>query len=155
MLDTQHEQLVEAAGEALEAMAFMFVMPLEETLPIPEESVQVEMSFTGPMEGKVCFRGGTDFVSLIAVNALGLEPGDEGAQGKGVDAFKELLNTTCGLLLPKMASSLADVFHVTVPEATTYDTEVSWREFVQQAGTVVVDVDGEPLAMRMELGSGA
>ncbi len=151
MQEIRENILAEAFSEALETMAFMMVMPLEEELPIPHEMVKVSMQFTGPVSGTVEIMGGKDFLVAMAANVLGIDPEDEEVQTKGVDAFREILNTTCGVLLPKLASSPADVFNVTLPADESFAGQEHWQKFIGQQGTTVLDVDGNPLACRLSL----
>ncbi len=149
MQNTCESLLTESLSEALETMAFIMVMPPAEEPAAPQEAVQVTMQFTGPKSGTVELMAGKDFLIAMAANVLGVDPGEEEAQAKGVDAFREILNTTCGVLLPKLASSPADVFNVTLPEDESFTGPEHWQKFLSQEGAVVLDADGSPLACRL------
>jgi chemotaxis protein CheY-P-specific phosphatase CheC len=148
MQEISQDVLVQSLTEALETMAFMMVMPPEEDLPVAGELVRVTMRFSGSISGMVQIMAGKEFLASIAANVLGGDVDDEEVQNKGVDAFREVLNTTCGVLLPQLASSAADVFNVTVPEDETFIGEDHWHKFIED-GAVVLDVDGNPLAGRI------
>jgi len=150
MLETS-EMLLEAVGEAVETMAFMCAMPAEEELPRPGSGVKVTMRFTGRVNGQAELAAGKDFVELLAANVMGVDSGDPEAQAKGTDAFKELLNTTCGLLLPKLAATPADVFDVTIPEATAIDSPEQWDALTSEEGMARWSVDGFALAARLTI----
>ena len=150
MPQTTDITVMESLSEALETMAFMMVMEPEEELPTPERSVHVWMSFFGPLSGGLELLGGEEFTRMVAANLMGIEPDDQEAQSKGVDAFKELLNTTCGVLLPRLAASPADEFDVTVPYSQSYDL-AQWQSFVAQPDVMLVDVDRNPVAARLTL----
>ncbi len=145
----QTDVLAETFSQALEMMAFMMAMPPEEELPIPDKSVLVHMDFTGPISGRTEILAGVELIEMISVNIMGLEPGDPEAKGKSLDAFKELLNTTCGVFLPRLASSPADIFDVTIPQANIFEDAEQWGNYIKQSDVTVLDVDYNPIAVRL------
>ena len=147
MLDTYTQTLIESVAETLETMAFIMAMPAEEDLEAPCATVQVSMSFEGPVNGTIAIMGGNELVELIAANFLGLEPEDKDVHEKKIDAFKELLNTICGILLPKFATVDSDVFNITIPESIEYDEIADWDNFVAQEHIAILDCDYYPLAI--------
>ncbi len=149
MLETTENLIVESLSETLETMAFMTAMPPEEEAPKPTQSVLVDIEFNGPTSGKVELLGGTDFLKTLTANVMGIDEDDEEAQSKSIDAFKELVNTTCGVLLPRLASSPADMFDVTVPQAHEFDNTQGWDNFVAQENVTILDVDDYPVAVRL------
>jgi len=150
MLETTDNILIESLTEAFETMAFMTVMPPEDELPEPSDCVRVEMSFTGPSSGTVELMAGDDFISLLAANVMGMDTEETEAHLKGIDAFKELLNTTCGVLLPRLATAETDVFDVTVPSSESFpDDPQAWQSFVKDSAVTILDVDDNPVAVRM------
>jgi len=152
MLKTQaNETLVVSVTEAFETMAFMLAMPPMDELPAPADSILVTMSFSGPVSGTVELCAPSDIAKLIAANIMGLEPDDETLSEKGLDAIKEMLNTTCGLLLPRLAESPADVFQVTIPAAQPCSDSSQWEQFTAQSDTAILEIDGTPLACRITL----
>ncbi len=153
MLETSENLLQESLSEALETMAFMMAMPPEDELPVPEQGTMVWMDFSGRVSGRVELLAGTEFIEMAAANIMGADPDDELVQSKGVDAFKEILNTTCGVLLPKLADSPKDIFDVTVPESEDFSDPQQWTDYIGQEGVVVLDVDGFFLALRMAVSS--
>ena len=149
MLKTATSAFVEALCEAVETMAFMVAIPPEEELPPPTQGVLVRMSFSGPVSATVELLAGTDFAQMLTANVMGLDPTDEDAVTQYRDGFKELLNTTCGVLLPMLARTPEDVFDLTVPEAQDFDGQEFWDTYVAHDETAVVDVDGVLVAARM------
>jgi len=147
MLDTHTQTLVDSIAETLETMAFIMAMPAEEQLEAPCTSVKVSMSFEGPVSGTIEIMGGNELVELIAANFLGLEPEDDDVREKQIDAFKELLNTICGILLPKLATAESDIFDITIPVATEYEDVANWDAFVAQEHIAILDCDYYPLAI--------
>ena len=150
MPETSDNTMIEALSEALETMAFMVPMPPEEELPIPDESVLVRMRFTGPLSGTAELVAGKELLQMLAANVLGIEPDEEEAQEKGTDAFKELLNTTCGVLLPMLATTPKDVFDITVPESEGLGSVEEWQAYVARSDVTILDVDGCAMAVKIE-----
>ncbi|MCK4627419.1 MAG: chemotaxis protein CheX [Sedimentisphaerales bacterium] len=153
MLEISGNIMQESLSEALETMAFMMAMPIEDDLPVPEQGTVVWMDFTGRVNGRVELLAGTEFIEMAAANIMGADPDDDLVKSKGVDAFKEILNTTCGVLLPKLADSPSDVFDVTVPESEDFSDSQRWTDYIGQNGVAVLDIDGFPLALRMTITS--
>jgi len=153
MLKISENIMQESLSEALETMAFMMAMPIEDDLPVPEQGTMVWMDFAGRVSGRVELLAGAEFIEMAAANIMGADPDDDLVQSKGVDAFKEILNTTCGVLLPKLADSPSDVFDVTVPESEDFSDSQRWTDYIDQNGVAVLDVDGFPLALRMTISS--
>ena len=145
------ELLAESFSQTIETMAFMMALPPEEELPVPDESVKVQMSFTGPTSGKIELAAGTEVLINAAANIMGLEPDDPLAREKAIDAFKEILNTTCGILLPRIATSPSDIFDVSIPEEERFDNKRKWTEYVSQPDVVLLEIDYCLVAVKMEI----
>jgi hypothetical protein len=111
--------------------------------------VVVSMGFRGPTSGQAELAASEDWLALLAANVMGVDSDDPEAQTKRTDAFKELLNTTCGVLLPKAATTPADVFDVTIPEARRLEGAEAWEKFVGQEGVTVWNVEGFAVAVRL------
>lgn len=138
--------LTDSLAQSLETMAFLTTMPLEEDMPAPKKAVWAEISFTGPKNGTIQILAGLDFCRILAENICALiEVSDETCY----DALKELSNVTCGLLLPILASSQADVFDVTVPAVKTGDDSPGWDEFVEQPNSYILNIEGFLVATRL------
>ncbi len=138
--------LTDSLAQSLETMAFLTTMPLEEDMPAPKKAIWAEISFTGPKNGTIQILAGLDFCRILAENICALiEVSDETCY----DALKELSNVTCGLLLPILASSQADVFDVTVPAVKTGDDSPGWDEFVEQPNSYILNIEGFLVATRL------
>ena len=149
MPEIQNESLTESVCEALETMAFMIVEPPEGDLPTPTEGVKAEMDFMGPQAGTVELMAGFELIEAMAANFMGIEPDDPEAQEKCTDAFKELLNVICGILLPKLANSPGEIFDITVPESRQFSDPQEWETFTIQPGVTVMECDGCSLAFKV------
>ncbi len=89
---------------------------------------------------------GLDFCKILAENIAGIEKANN---RKALDALQELSNVTCGLFLPMVVSSTADVFDVTVPEVQKYDNPSQWDEFVADANTYILNIEGHAIAAKL------
>jgi len=138
--------LTDSLAQALETMAFLTNMPLEEDTAAPEKTILAEISFAGPKNGTIQILAGLDLCRILAENIGALtEVNDETCY----DALKELSNVTCGLLLPMLASSQTDVFDVTVPAVKTGDDSPRWDEFVEQPNSCILNIEGFLVATRL------
>jgi len=136
----------EALTEALEVMAFLTAMPMEEDLAVPEETILAEIDFMGARNGSIQIIAGLDFSRILAENIGNLtEPGREEA----CDALKELSNVTCGLFLPMLISTNAESFAITVPGIQTCDNSSQWQEFTADQNSVVSNIEGYMVATRL------
>ena len=136
----------EALTEALEVMAFLTAMPMEEDLAVPEETILAEIDFMGARNGSIQIIAGLDFSRILAENIGNLtEPGREEA----CDALKELSNVTCGLFLPMLISTTAESFAITVPGIQTCDNSSQWQEFTADQNSVVSNIEGYMVATRL------
>ena len=149
MLDTRIGTLIESVTETLETMAFIMAMPAEEELDAPQTSVKVSMDFDGPSKGSIELMAGHELVELFAANLLGIDPDDEDAHLKHIDAFKELLNTICGILLPKFATDENDVFNISIPKATNYESVSDWDAYIDGENVAILDCDYFPMAIKI------
>jgi len=145
MIETAN-MLTEAVSEAVETMAFLATMPLEEEPDIPEDLILGEISFTGPKNGVMHILAGSDFCEILAENIAAL---DEVDQAACLDALRELCNVTCGLILPQLAESSADVFDMSLPVIHTGAGVPDWRGFVGLEGARVLNIEEYPVAARV------
>jgi hypothetical protein len=135
----------EALTDALEVMAFLTVMPMEDDLGIPDETILAEIEFMGAKNGSVQIIAGLGFGRILAENIGNVDnPGKE----EVYDAIKELSNVTCGLFLPMLTSTTAESFTITVPRIQTCDNSSHWHEFVADQNSVVSNVEGHMVATR-------
>ncbi len=139
--------VTEAISVALEKMAFLDAMLFEGECPeAPSSIVAAEINFSGPVSGTIRTLTGSDFARHLAENIGAVE---ELTEEQCVDAIKELVNVTCGLVLPMIASCEMDVFDLTVPHMSQLEECFHWDEFVKQPDVTVLDVEGEYVATRL------
>lgn len=140
------DNLNQAVMETLETMAFCTLMPFQEESIIPETGVLVEIQFQGPWRGVLQLWGGKILGEMLAENIGCLEEIDEQS---ATDAWQEICNVVCGLLLPSLANDPAAVFDITVPRVVHDATMPTWENFITRSGTQVFDIDGYALAARL------
>ena len=101
--------------QTLEALAFMFPLEEGEAAPPPaSERVDASVRFEGPLCGTLAVSVPAELMGPLAANMLGLmEAGQASPEQRG-DALRELLNVTCGNLLPELTSP-ADVYLIQQP----------------------------------------
>lgn len=138
--------VTEAISQALEKMAFLTVIPMDEDLAHPEVTITAEINFSGPIKGTIRTAAGIDFARTLAENISGL---DELTEEECIDAMQELVNVTCGLVLPMISQSSADVFDLTVPHLTRTEDRLHWQEFIAQQDVTTLNVEGSPVATRL------
>ena len=138
--------LTEALSQAIETMAFLDILPLEDDLAVPEKTILSEISFTGPKNGTLQILAGSDFAGIVAENIGAIDDVDNQIR---LDAMKELVNVTCGLFFPMIASAPADVFDMTVPAINSNDNLSQWDEFVSAPDCLVLNVEGHMVAMKL------
>ncbi|MCP4455964.1 MAG: chemotaxis protein CheX [Planctomycetes bacterium] len=145
MIDTMNI-ITDALTEALETMAFMEIQPLEDDLHVSEELFLTEIGFVGPQNGSIRILAGREFAETLAENIAAL---DEVTEAERQDALKELVNVTCGLITPVMASDMSDVFDLTIPAIR--DCSPDWHAFVSDEDGCVLNVEGYLIAARLTL----
>jgi CheY-specific phosphatase CheX len=145
MIETK-DILIEALSEALEKMAFLSLLPMDDEAVKPVEMISTEIRFEGPQKGILQILAGSDFGTVLAENIGAVcEVNDEIC----CDALKEFVNVTCGLLLPLLANSSQGVFDVTVPKTIKGQDAPNWQEFITDTNTYVHNVEGQLIATRL------
>jgi CheY-specific phosphatase CheX len=107
--------LAQVAQEVFSSMAF--IMPAEEEEAATEDDaapVVAQVLFSGPFAGSLVLSVSGNMLPTLAANIMGLEDAGSTSLEQQQDALKELLNVTCGNLLP-LVGAASDVFHVCEP----------------------------------------
>ena len=138
--------MTEALTQALETMAFLTIMPVEDDMAIPEKAILAEISFTGPKKGTIQIFAGVGFAGILAENIASITDVDDESS---FDALKELANVTCGLFLPMVISSTADSFDVTVPTIKARGDSIQWDEFTADPDSCVLNIEGHAIATKL------
>ncbi|MCD6392687.1 MAG: response regulator [Planctomycetes bacterium] len=138
--------LAQALVQSLETMALVTAVPVDDDMVVPEETVLAQIDFSGAKKGAIQMLAGMDLCGILAENIAALDTINDQA---ALDALKELSNVTCGLFLPLVVSSTADVFDITVPKVATCDNAPQWTEFVADGNTFVLNIEGHAIAARL------
>jgi two-component system chemotaxis response regulator CheY len=140
--------LIHALTQALETMAFLTIVPNDDDMATPDKTILAEMEFTGPKRGTIRILAGVGLCRILAENIAGLDNvDDEGS----LDALKELANVTCGLFLPMVVSSTADLFDVTVPTVKACSGSTAWDESIADQNCSILNVEGHATTIRLTI----
>ncbi len=152
MITADSKTLVtQSFAQAIERMAFLDVLPCLETPSVPAGGILLaEIRFRGPAVGAVQIAAGMDFAGELVAN-MGLI--DHPTEEQCLDALKELVNVTCGLVLPLLAPPDLDQFDVTIPHDLTNNEIIDWSRWIRQEDVAVLDVGGYPIGLRLVLES--
>jgi hypothetical protein len=142
--------LNEALTEAVGTMAFLSTGPVDDQMVGPDSPVLTEMRFRGPKSGTLQLFSGLALGRVLAVNIGSLAEADDQA---ALDAWREVCNVTCGLVIPRIAASEEEVYDVTVPSVRTGGQAPGWGPFISQDGSHVVNVEGFAAAVRLAIDS--
>lgn len=142
--------ITQSLAQALERMAFLDVLPFLEPPPVPARFALAEIRFGGSETGMIQVAASLELARELACN-MGLL--DQPTEEQCLDAIRELVNVTCGLVLPLLATPDADVFDLSIPQAVPCNESGNWSQWIQQNDVVVLDVGGHPVAARLHLGS--
>ncbi len=140
--------ITEAVSQALAKMVFLEAAPFVKESEAPSVIITADIDFSGPVSGTIRMVAGVDFAQALAENISGMF---DLTEEQCWDAVKELANVTCGLVLPMIASSEADVFDLTVPHLSKSEDRTGWDDFVSQDEVTVLNVEGYAVATRLIL----
>jgi hypothetical protein len=138
--------LVEALSEAFATMAFLATGPVDDQMALPQQTVLAQMCFHGPKNGTLQILGSVELGSILAEN-IGCVSRPDGPAVQ--DAWKEICNVTCGLVIPRIAASAEQIYDVSVPSIQTGSQSPGWEPFISQAESHVVNVEGYATAVRL------
>jgi CheY-specific phosphatase CheX len=95
------EILTRTAAELLEQVAFIFVEAGDEEPRWPAEVVEARIDIDGSRSAGLSMTVSRRQATAIAAELMGLEPDDEEAARRAVDALGEVLNMLAGLVAHK------------------------------------------------------
>ena len=147
MTDTT-QILAGALTQALETMAFMEILSIEEDMPAPDNVFLTKIEFAGAQKGCIEILAGAEFAETLAENFAAL---DEVTAEDRQDALGELANVTCGLVTPVIAADLSDVFDLTIPTVSDSDGPAKWQAFATDEEACVMNVEGHIIAARLSV----
>jgi CheY-specific phosphatase CheX len=149
MINTEH-LLTEAISIALEKMAFLEILPVDEEIVPPQDTLLSEIHFTGTESGTIQMLAGIDFARLLADN---MSAGQDTNTEACLDIFRELSNVTCGLLLPVLSRSPEDIFDITVPTVAAGQKIPAWNEFTADQNCTILNVENNWVAIKLTFSS--
>jgi CheY-specific phosphatase CheX len=143
--------LKEAFPAVVEKMTFLFAEPADLKAVTPQRGpwISVRMGFEGPMTGLLELAVPKPLCTEIAANMLGVEPSDDRAGDRALDATAELLNVTCGKALAKIAGD-KPVFRLTSPVTAPLLPDCR-QEMQGDTDTVAFTIDGQLLMLRLDM----
>jgi CheY-specific phosphatase CheX len=145
----------DAAGQALcetlGNLAFMFADPQDPDAPPsePRNGLKVSLEFKGAAEGALELAIPENLAPEIAANILGCDEDDDEAITAARDSLREVLNITCGKLLPQLYGE-DKLFDLSAPLIGEMN-QTEWCEMQQDAGTVRYQVDEKPILVRLTI----
>jgi chemotaxis protein CheY-P-specific phosphatase CheC len=145
MIDTV-QLLTESLSSALEKMAFLTILPVDEDVLPPQDMLLSEIHFSGPQSGILQILAGVDFARLLADN---MSAGQQTDTEACLDVFRELSNVTCGLILPVLSRSPEDIFDITVPIVKGGRNVPSWDIFIADRKCNILNVENNLVAIKL------
>ena len=138
------EVLLDGAREVFESMMFM---TLEEN---PQSDRRIEgacllgsVTFQGPVEGCLAICCNIDCARSIALNMLGLEPGEEITDKEVAGALGEAANMVMGTLKSRIMDSFEDI-QVSIPSVVSGNGFLCRPAEDLELVTITVSIDGFP-----------
>jgi hypothetical protein len=148
MIDTANI-LTGALSQALETMAFMEILPMEEDASVPDKTLCAEISFNGPQQqGRIQIIVGRAFAETLAENIGAL---DEVTEADCRDALQELANVTCGLVTPIITSDLSEVYELTIPRIKDNKEVPTWETWAADPEACVLNVEEYMIAAKLTM----
>lgn len=148
MIAIQENLIAETLCHVFETMAFLGQTGAEGSSNSPQQPVLTEISFRGPKAGHIRILSDLPLGRLLAENIACLEnPTDEAA----LDAWQEICNVTCGLVIPQIADSTGEVYNVSIPTVTVGESVPQWSDFTVQPECHVLYMEGYAVAACLQM----
>jgi chemotaxis phosphatase CheX-like protein len=135
---------------ALESMAFITSMPADEPYIAPDQPMLVRVGLTGPGPAGLELVAGRPFARQLASNLLGVAAEDAQIEQHCADALKELLNVTAGGFINANMELGGDAQEIGIPQLVMFDPEKDWVDFIAAPETIVLDAEGNTVAIRLK-----
>ena len=114
--------LSDVVVDTLQKLAFLFAVPLEGAAPEDtRELATVRVRFSGPLCGGMQLSLSRPVLAELAGNMLGADDGSALSADEQYDALCELINVSCGNLLPLIGGKNAE-FNIQTPFIPVGDT---------------------------------
>jgi len=151
-LNVQEIDLFSVFSFVLETTAFMSPLPPEGTPGTPELAQLVAIDITTTTTGEKMsleLVAGRGFAMALASNLLGTDPDDPAAEQQAFDATREVMNVTAGSIIPTLPGFPEAGYEMSIPRLGAFDANTQWETFTAAPGCIVVDVDGQTVAVRL------
>ncbi|NCC49664.1 MAG: chemotaxis protein CheX [Spartobacteria bacterium] len=142
--------LIQSFADVLEQFAFLFADEDTEDIEEPTDDLfyQSSISFSGPQNGTIIFAAPEGICVTIAASMLGVDE-DEIDTPKAEDAFRELLNVTCGKFLEDL-SGPQEIFDLTVPTFSEINYG-DWEMLQKKPDYILLQVEMMPVLLHIEM----
>jgi hypothetical protein len=147
MLEQSFSNAGQSLADSAETMAFVSLMPPDGPCALPLDLLRVSISFTGPLTGSLELIAPAAFGALLAANMLGCDPSDPDAVTRSTDAMKELMNITCGDLLPKIVDGPPRGFEMGLPHIEPLEDRPGWEAHLAAEPGNLFDAEGHIVAV--------
>jgi hypothetical protein len=145
MPEALNQFALESLADSLETMAFLSPNPIEHPQCPPTDAIMISMRIEGETSGIIEMVASRNLGKLAICNMLGEDPA---SMVQYEDALKELLNTFAGLILRRGSDGARKTTQMSLPTIRPFDGDY-WAKFVAAPGAVVVEVEGNPVAIRV------
>ncbi|MCK5564558.1 MAG: chemotaxis protein CheX [Planctomycetes bacterium] len=138
------EALLDGAREVFETMMFMTIDDtVEEGTRIQGEALLGSITFKGGIEGCLAVCCDMECAKTIAINMLGMEPGEDIGEDEVADAMGEVANMVMGSLKSRILESVGEL-NVSIPSVVTGNELVS--SLGEDSGKIdmIVSIDEMP-----------
>ena len=113
------EALLDGAREVFETMMFMTIEDnVDPDAKIEGEALLGSITFKGGIEGCLAVSCSMECAKTIAINMLGMEPGEEVDEDETADAMGEVANMVMGALKTRVLESVGEL-NVSIPSVVT------------------------------------
>ena len=138
------DALIDGAREVFETMMFMTIDDNIEPGTVLEGSCLLgSITFKGKIEGCLAISYDMDSAKTIAVNMLGMEPGETVDDDEAADAIGEVVNMVMGSLKTRIMDSIGDI-QVSIPSVVCGNELISSLGDDAEKIDITVNIDEAP-----------
>jgi chemotaxis protein CheY-P-specific phosphatase CheC len=145
------EILTNVFCEVLEQVAFMFgeisKSELLEEQPL-EHPIVTKIQFAGHHSGTLTCAAPVALCRELAASMLGADDDETLTEAQSIDAFKELVNVTCGNFLTVSAGEEL-IFDLSVPVAAPLEV-TDWNTLLKTPSIVALMLEEHPVVLLLE-----
>lgn len=136
--------------DVLEQYAFLLLDPLEkEPETLPENFVQIELSFYGAQRGVFSMIISQEVNNEIEANLSGMDPSTFSNHARKFDGAKEMLNIIGPHILTDLFGNEEGI-DISLPQQKSLDQE-TWKATMREPLKVGMSANGTPLILTMHI----